>query len=315
MQHTLPNLILLRQFVAIAEQGSISKAARVLNISQPAMSKGIRKLEATVGTALVERFAGGVRLTPAGELFLDHAQVIALEYDHALQGIRNVIADQDSTVNILAGPIWSTIVMPSILGRFHALFPRIRLNVKPTGAEGIGQALRLGRAEIFAGAILDQEIPDTLKVNEIATSSLVVLASANHPLAQHSKVRPGELARYPFVLFSPSSEILDSLAAYLRRRSAPMPKVVLETTSLQACIEIVRREDFLFFETAMIANSSIGSGLVALDIGEELSPFKIGLVHRPGLERAPHLGRLLRIMSEAMLDFANPGAPAERPSM
>ncbi len=308
MRHPFPNLIHLHQFIAIAEQGSISDAARTLNVSQPAMSKGIRKLEETVGTQLFGRVANGVALTPAGELFLKHARSIALEYDHALQSIRNVINDQDSTINIIAGPIWSMIVIPTILGRFHRLFPRIRLNVKSIDTKDFVRDLQLGKAEIYAGVLPESEAEKDLKTKRVAQSDLVVLASKKHPLAKRAKVNAKELANYPFVLFSPSAKIFGSLAAYLRRNDASLPKVVLETNSLQSCIEVVLRENFLLFETAMIYRSGMGAGVVPLNMGEELHPFDIGLTHRSGLERISHYGRLLDIMSEAMLDFANPGS-------
>ena len=304
MPHTLPNLIYLRQFIAVAKQGSISEAARALNISQPALSKSIRKLEQTVGAPLLERGANGIKLTRAGEVFVDRAQVIALEYEHALQHIRNVIDEQESTINIMSGPIWSTIVVPSVLDRFHRLFPNIRLKVTMTGAADVADHLRLGRTEIYAGAIIHRDIPEDFKVQIIARSSLVVLAPRSHPLAQKRSVAPHDLCRYPFVLYSPTSEIFRHLAAFLNHHQAPMPKVVLETSSLQSCLEVLRLNDFLMFETAMIAQGNIGDGLVAIDIGETLCPFDIGLVYRPGLERIPHYGRLLQIMAEAMLGFS-----------
>ena len=194
MKNRLPNLNLLRQFIVVADHGSISEAARILNISQPAVSKGLRELEQTFGTSLVERHTGGARLTRAGELFLQHARSIELEYDHALQNMRNVISEQDSTINVLAGPIWSTVVLPTILGRFHKLFPRIMLNVKSVGPGDVQDDLRLGRAEIFAGALLDSQVSDPLTVSPVTTSKLVVYASKTHPLAQRSVVSAKDLS-------------------------------------------------------------------------------------------------------------------------
>ncbi len=306
MPRHLPNLTYIRQFITVAEQGSISEAARSLNITQPALSKSLRKLEQTVGTPLVERFATGIRLTSAGQMFLNHAQVIALEYEHALQNIRNVIEDQDSTVNILAGPIWSNTVVPAVLPQFHRLFPRIRLNVKSVGARGVAEDLLMGKAEIFAGALLDHEIPGELEVQRVVKSGLGVLASNAHPLAGRAHVSARDLANFPFVIYAPSSEIYDYLAAFQYRHQAPLPKVVLETSSLQSCLEIVKKGELLLFETTMIANSAYGSGIVPLRIGEVLNPYDVGLVYRPALKKIAHNNRLLRIMRSAMLDFVQP---------
>jgi DNA-binding transcriptional LysR family regulator len=297
----VPNLTLLRQFIVTAEERGISKAAKRLRISQPALSKNIHKLEDLLQTRLFERHSGGADLTETGRIFLERAQIIALEYQHALQDIRNILADQDATIRIAAGPIWSSTVLPHVAERFHALFPRHRLRVRTDSIWDLTDDLRLGRVDIFAGALVNRTKPPGFTARKLATADLVVFASKDHPLVQRGgKVPLDCLADYPFVAFEPSFEIIEFFSKTLREHHARPLRVMLETSSIYACVQLALTGKYLFYETSLIGKGPIGEGLAVVPL--EVSPmsFDIGIVYRDGLDRIPHFNRLMQIMSDVL---------------
>lgn len=289
-----------------AEERGISKAAKRLRISQPALSKNIRKLEELLETQLFERHSGGATLTETGRVFLERAQIIGLEYQHALQDIRNILSEQESTIRIGAGPIWSSTILPRVAQRFHDLFPRHRLQVATGSADDLAEDLRLGRIDIFAGALIHSSKPPGFTARPLARSDLVILASEEHPLFKlGDAVNPGLLGDFPFVAFQPSRDVLESLSRYLREHGAPPPRFLLETSSIYACVELVRSGRYIFYETRMIADSPIGRGIAVVPLRETIHQFDIGLVHREGMDRIPHFGRLMRIMADVLSEAVN----------
>ena len=301
MSFDVPNLTLLRQFVVAAEEGGISKAATRLRISQPALSKNIRKLEDLLGTPLFERHAKGTTLTAVGRVFLERAQIIGLEYQHALQDVRNVLSDQASTLRIGVGPIWSSTILPRVVQRFCDDFPKHRLQLFTGAADDLVEWVRIGRIDIFAGAVTNRTTPPGFIARKLARSEMVVLAARDHPLVTGSEaVDPKDVARYPFVAFVPAHEVVEVLMQYLKQNGAAAPRFMLETDSIYACVELVRSGRFLIYETRMLAENPIGEMLEVVPLPDFSHEFDLGIVHREGLGRIPAYKGLMRIMAQEL---------------
>src|SRR5579859_4625901 len=132
---------LLRVFVAVAHQGSFTRAAAQLGLTQPAVSKSVRDLERQAGVALVERRPTGVRLTESGLVLLGHARTILAEAraaDEALTAIRGIGA---GALRIGASPTIATYLLPPHVQAFHARHPAVNVSLETAPSREVAQRL------------------------------------------------------------------------------------------------------------------------------------------------------------------------------
>jgi len=123
------NLDQLRALLTVTETGSFSAAARLLNLSQPAVSLQIRELESRCGVRLVERDGRGVRATAAGRDLSAHAKRLCAEADAALTAMRRYKGGCVGRVHLGAGPTALTYLLPPVLQRLREHYPDIDLVV------------------------------------------------------------------------------------------------------------------------------------------------------------------------------------------
>ena len=171
----------LRYFLAIAEERSFTRAAERLWVAQPGLSTQIRRLEAELGVKLFERYARGVDLTEAGELFLERARVALAAVETASATGRDLDAGVVGSVRlgIASGPRWRH--APDLLQRFSRERPRVELTVLEAHGGTLWRDLRDARIDALV-APKGHASPD-LRALELGRESWVVLIGNGHPLA------------------------------------------------------------------------------------------------------------------------------------
>ena len=150
-QSTLPpatDLRQLRYFAAIVEQGSITRAAQVLGVAQPALSSHLRNMEARLGVTLLTRGRAGVTPTEAGALLARRARGILEEVARTEDDLRNLDRDPAGLVRIgLPGTIGGLVALP-LIEAAKARYPRIRLNIAEAMSGFVGAWLEEGRVDV-----------------------------------------------------------------------------------------------------------------------------------------------------------------------
>lgn len=138
----------LRYFLAIVEEGSFSRAAKRLNIAQPALSLHVRKMEETLGTPLLLRHASGVSPTEAGSLLVERARPLLTGFDHLHDELQQVGQQPGGTVRIgLPGTISGILSVP-LIARIHTRHPRIKLIIAEAMSGFVGEWLEEGRIDL-----------------------------------------------------------------------------------------------------------------------------------------------------------------------
>ena len=155
----------IRAFVEVARQGSIRGASRMLNMSQPALSKSIQELEEGLAAQLFFRRSKGVTLTDAGESFYQHASLILEELRAAQEDIRQRQGQLAGQINIGMGASISRSLMPAVISRFHQQHPQVKVRIMEGQLVSMINELRQGELDFtintyYQGTSLGQLLQD-----------------------------------------------------------------------------------------------------------------------------------------------------------
>lgn len=216
----------LRVFVAIAEQGSVSGAARRLRVSQPAVSQTVAALEQQVGAELLVRSSTGVRLTEAGLVLAAEARAVLARYEQALTAVGRFAVTGDTRLRVGVPLELPSDLLPAAFAALAAAHPRTRAEVRHLSSAAQLDALRDGDLDLglLRSRPLDADFDAMLAVEE----PLGVLLSASDQRSNSAGVRLEKLAGLDWLAFAraDSPAWFDEVAAVLRGHGlSPGPAV------------------------------------------------------------------------------------------
>jgi DNA-binding transcriptional LysR family regulator len=197
-----PDLRQLRYFVAIAETGQLTDAARRLQVAQPTLSQALAQLEAQLGVGLLERHTRGVRLTEAGRIFLEKARVAVAAANEAAEAAQAFERAQSS--GLAVGFHW----LP--LTRWAPLFQR--LCEQHPGARLRWEPLDFPRADalplegVDVGLLLEPTRHPDMTTLELQREPRVVMMAASHPLAGRAELKVADVLDEPWPGCHPSMD-------------------------------------------------------------------------------------------------------------
>ena len=196
------NLHHLRLFAAVVEHGGFTKAAESLRLSQPAISKSIKELEAETNLTLLERSSRSVKLTDAGRVLYDRARELFGVERVAERELRELRGLKRGVLRIAASTTIATYFLPPVLGRFHLRHPRVRIRAASANTRAVLRMLLESRADIalVEGPVAHADV-DVIPWRD---DELVVIAPPDHPLVGRT-VEVGALAAQPFLVREPGS--------------------------------------------------------------------------------------------------------------
>ncbi|EFK8573617.1 LysR family transcriptional regulator [Escherichia coli] len=221
----------IRAFVEVARQGSIRGASRMLNMSQPALSKSIQELEEGLAAQLFFRRSKGVTLTDAGESFYQHASLILEELRAAQEEIRQRQGQLAGQINIGMGASISRSLMPAVISRFHQQHPQVKVRIMEGQLVSMINELRQGELDFTINTYYqgpyDQQLSELLDDQAQTPQVGVVCETFSACISLVAKsdflsILPEEMGCDPLhgqgLVMLPVSEILPKAAYYLIQR-------------------------------------------------------------------------------------------------
>ncbi len=274
-------------FVTIIEHGSLKKAAKFLDISQPALSASMSRLEADVGQKLMERGPSGVAPTRFGDLIYAHARLIRDELKLLERHMIDRRSRQDTSIRFGALPSLSVTVIPRAVGRWRAKYPNESLQIIQRVQIELLHAL-LGRELDFMVGVTDSyDVLSGLKQRVLFRECLHVIARTGHPLFLKPQLSWADLVAFPWVS-PPAGRYNTLLEDVLKNEGLSYPVSNTVSSSISMLKSLVTSSDSLALLPRHAALAEIREGsLDCLPISSPHLKRSIALFMREGYEMQP----------------------------
>ncbi len=278
----------LQWFTALAEHEHVTVTAERLNISQPTLSRAIRRLERRVGVPLFDRHQNRLRLNKYGEVFRAHALRAISEVSGAEQRITALIDPDTGTVALGFLHSYGTWLVPDLLAGYRRLAPGTTFELRGDAADAVVDDVRNSRLDL--GLTSPRPAGDDVEWTPLRNEALCLLVPPGHRLARRRRVRTAELADEDFVALQPVfglRQITEKLCA----AAGFAPRVVLESTELSTLRALVAAG--LGVAVAPITGGPSGPGehAVAVPLEDPQAHRTVGVVTLAGGPRAPVVAR------------------------
>jgi LysR family transcriptional regulator, pca operon transcriptional activator len=271
----------LEVFVEVARQGSVTLAAEALGLTQPAVTRALRELEAVCGKPLVERHGRGIRLSPYGDMFRHHAgRSLALARDGVamLQGLE---AGEGPQLSVGALPTVSATLVPDALAALGAGESRSRFSVTTGDNRYLLDRLRRGDLDLVVGRLPAPEHMVGIDFEPLFHERVAVVVAAGHPLAGLAHLPPGALQSYPVLMPSKGSIIRPLVERLFLEQGLGMPQAPVETVSATFGRRFVLDHGAIWIISQGVVRADLRAGVMrALALDTKSTQGPVGLCMR-----------------------------------
>ncbi|MGH6808097.1 MAG: pca operon transcription factor PcaQ [Ensifer adhaerens] len=295
----------LQTFVEVARQKSVMKAAELLHVSQPAVTKTIRELEEVLGVAVFEREGRGIKITRYGEVFLRHAGAALTALRQGLDSVSQERSGDGVPVRIGALPTVSTRIMPRAMSLFLEEDTGARIKIVTGENAVLLEQLRVGDLDLVVGRLAAPEKMTGFSFEHLYSEQVVFAVRAGHPLLSDAQSAFARLGDYPVLMPTRASIIRPFVEHFLIANGIPGLPNQIETVSDAFGRAFVRTSDAIWIISAGVVASDIEDGTLAvlpIDTSETKGP--VGLTMRADAVPSLPLSILMQTIREAASDIA-----------
>ncbi|OCP19240.1 MULTISPECIES: pca operon transcription factor PcaQ [unclassified Ensifer] len=295
----------LQTFVEVARQKSVMKAAELLHVSQPAVTKTIRELEEVLGVAVFEREGRGIKITRYGEVFLRHAGAALTALRQGLDSVSQERSGDGVPVRIGALPTVSTRIMPRAMSLFLEEDTGARIKIVTGENAVLLEQLRVGDLDLVVGRLAAPEKMTGFSFEHLYSEQVVFAVRAGHPLLSDAQSAFAHLGDYPVLMPTRASIIRPFVEHFLIANGIPGLPNQIETVSDAFGRAFVRTSDAIWIISAGVVASDIEDGTLAvlpIDTSETRGP--VGLTMRADAVPSLPLSILMQTIREAASDIA-----------
>ncbi len=279
----------LQALVAIAEEGTLVRAAAQLSVSQPAVTKTLAELEALVGHRLVERGRRGVQPTPAGRILLRHATAGLAALQAGIEGISRAGGGSAPPVLVGAAANAAATVLPEAVRRLREAEPAARVHLRGGSTVPLLASLRQGRLDLVVGRLADAADMQGLAFEPLFTEPLVLVVRPGHALADRPCLAPAALRGMALMLPDAGTRMRSMADQFFLAAGLGLPEPAMETIDPGFGRALALSSEVVWFAPLGVVARDLAAGALRrlpLDTGVTAGP--VGVTLRP--DRPPGEG-------------------------
>jgi DNA-binding transcriptional LysR family regulator len=289
----------LEVLLAVAAAGSMQRAAQRAHLTQPAISKIVRDLEASFGTTLFERSKRGVSLTESGRALAERARYLLNDVESTREEIAAIDKGVVGALRIGVLPVVESTLLPKGLQALRKVAPGLRIRIEEGARAALLGSLRRGELDCVIGRLDVGSDDAEFHCEGLVRLPVRIVANIRHPLAPAKRVTLATLTAYPWVLPPPGAPIRSVIDSMFVHAGIAAPLPLVESTSVRLNYELIRTSDMIGTMTEDAAVAYAGQrklAILPIELGDRL-PY-VGAITRHG--RVSNAAALfLRILRES----------------
>ncbi|KAB0632647.1 LysR family transcriptional regulator [Burkholderia stagnalis] len=250
--------------VALADEGSIHRAAAALNMTQPAASKLLRELEDTIGAVLFERLPRGMRPTLYGDALIRHARAALGSLDQAREELAALKAGRLGHVALGAITSPGLRVVPPAVAAVKGTHAGVHISVEIDTSNVLLERLAQDKLDIVLGRLSAEHDKLHLRYEPLTGEPVAAVVRPGHPLLAHAPLALADVQRAAWVVPPAGSVLRHRFELMFQRASLAPPSNVVETAALLFITRVLEQSDMIAVLAADVARYYAGHGIVAL---------------------------------------------------
>lgn len=286
----------LKYFAVVAEHGNLRRAAEALDLSQPGLSKCLRRLERAAGWNLVRRTPKGIELTDFGFVLLTHARRLKMYLDDVEQEVADLGQGRAGHLRIGVIPGYDEDLIPQACVKLLALSPKVTVRIAIGGLETLLPALRKGELDLNISGI-PVTPPKDLVQQHLFDDRFVAYASRSHRLARRKRLTLADVAQERWALPGSNAVTQQILLRVFEDGGYPPPTIAMETAAMGPKLELVAHSDVLGFTARrLVRGAAARLHLVELAVEGVPRTRPVGVTYRSDAYLSPTARRFIEIL-------------------
>ncbi|PCJ87060.1 MAG: pca operon transcription factor PcaQ [Hyphomicrobiales bacterium] len=278
----------LETFVEVARQMSVSRAAKVMNLTQPAVSRTLRELEDICGKQLVQKQGRGIKLSEFGDVFLRHAGSSLAAARNGLNALTSTNMSDGPPVRVGALPTVSATIIPDAVAKYLKSGMLNRLKIVSGDNQVLLNQLREGELDMVMGRLPAPENMQGLIFEPIYRDKVVFVVAASHPLAGMLHMPVEAISAYPVMMPNKGSVIRPYVDRLFIEQGIAEPSQMIDTVSDSFGRAFIRKYEAIWIISRGVVSAEIDSKeFTTLPIDTETTMGSVGLNIRAETELSP----------------------------